>query len=438
MSNYYHAGLEDDVRHTVQEAFLGEKINIVVATNAFGMGINKPNVRFVIHYNMPSSLESYTQEAGRAGRDNEKSDCLLLFGPEDRGLQEYFINGNNPPYSLIEYAYQEICKAEGSVTEEGLLVLCKSQREANTMSLRSVASILQEHGYADMEYEGGSRIIYPLDRRKPLDIPKEMLEQKREIAFQKLAKIERYAQSKKCLRNFIQTYFGFSEVACNNCSFCFENKAPQISESSEEESDVRKIILDCVRTLPKHYGLYTVLGVLTGASYNNIFEKNLHRNPMYGALSSSPKDTVLAEISALIGEGLLIRSNDQYGVLSITKDGRKTLNQKQKKTLLPKKETHDTNKEKKPVKKKGEMDERVETGYNKTLMDELQTYRFRKAVEHKEYLQLILSDRTLKELAFYLPTTEDALLGIYGIGPSKAQRFGQDLLELVKKYAKSS
>ena len=87
----YHAGLTDNERQRYQDAFIYDDISIIVATNAFGMGIDKSNVRYVIHYNMPKSMEAYYQEAGRAGRDGEKSECILLFGAQDPLLQRYLI-----------------------------------------------------------------------------------------------------------------------------------------------------------------------------------------------------------------------------------------------------------------------------------------------------------------------------------------------------------
>ncbi|WMJ81885.1 DNA helicase RecQ [Clostridium sp. MB40-C1] len=116
----YHAGMSDNEREKSQEEFLYDDIKIMVATNAFGMGIDKSNVRFVIHYNMPKNIEAYYQEAGRAGRDGESGECILLFGPRDTILQKYFIeqtvfneerkiNEYRKLQSMVDYCHTTRC-----------------------------------------------------------------------------------------------------------------------------------------------------------------------------------------------------------------------------------------------------------------------------------------------------------------------------------------
>lgn len=104
----YHGGMEDTERSRSQEAFIFDDSKVIIATNAFGMGIDKSNVRYVIHYNMPKNLEAYYQEAGRAGRDGEASECILLFSPADVLLQRYMIQMNQLTDERKQYEYKRL------------------------------------------------------------------------------------------------------------------------------------------------------------------------------------------------------------------------------------------------------------------------------------------------------------------------------------------
>ncbi|PKM91009.1 recombinase RecQ [Candidatus Falkowbacteria bacterium HGW-Falkowbacteria-1] len=148
----YHAGMDSESRDWVQNNFMSGKAQVVVATNAFGMGINKSDIRFVIHHDIPGTIEAYYQEAGRAGRDSLPSFCLLLYSPSDRYLREFFIKGDNPEPELIVKIYKVLLeKDEESIKGSILLTYSELAKELSEsvpeMAIGTALKILEKEGY---------------------------------------------------------------------------------------------------------------------------------------------------------------------------------------------------------------------------------------------------------------------------------------------------
>ena len=137
----YHAGMSMDVRNAAQEYFMNDPAPVLAATNAFGMGIDRPDVRRVIHYQISGSVEAYYQEAGRAGRDGESAECILLFSFADRYIHKFLIEMNNPPPELVRAVYRELYYRAQQMAEPGEMEVTAAQLAENIAGAKSDGEI---------------------------------------------------------------------------------------------------------------------------------------------------------------------------------------------------------------------------------------------------------------------------------------------------------
>ncbi len=150
----YHAGMDNESRNWVQEKFMKGEAQVVVATNAFGLGINKKDIRFVIHHDLPGTIEAYYQEAGRAGRDGKPSFCLLFYHQQDRYLREFFIKGDNPDPNMIIEIYDFLVRRAGLEIETSASILITYAEIGQNLSdsvpemaIGTALKILEKEGY---------------------------------------------------------------------------------------------------------------------------------------------------------------------------------------------------------------------------------------------------------------------------------------------------
>ena len=357
----YHAGMSDGQRIKAQEDFMTGRKQMIVATNAFGMGIDKAEIRFVVHYQMPGSIEAYYQEIGRAGRDGLPSTCLLLFNYADKNTHDFFIDGSYPNGTLVRQVYDALVSTGLKRIELSATELTKRAQQKNEMAVNSALYLLERAGHIERTMVGPnrdeqgsrrSRTIFMLDdppvsqlRTNQADVAR-----RGDLERRKLREIIELCYTEYCYRAYILDYFGDRHHArqCGTCGNCRPNQPAssdlhsfESSPSLPVETDnnprpldadellrVRKI-LACAKRMKGRFGKRVLAATLRGSASRVVLNAHLNELSTYGLLKDMPQDLILVFIEALVSAGCLSVTKGQYPTVSITELGNRVMLEKE-------------------------------------------------------------------------------------------------------------
>ena len=242
---YYHAGLEDDVRQDIERRLMRNECKVVCSTNALGMGIDKPDIRFVIHYNIPGSPIQYYQEIGRAGRDGQYAQCILLYDAEDLLIQQHFIENGKPDGKSYAAVLNFIRSSFQDVREKDILLATGVARTAVRTIL---ADLLEQHL---IERDARGPFYTSTSRLQNVDFSgyDSVLQKKRE----ELSDITNYVTSKPCYAGYLTSYLGDAlGYICGECGQCNPYSFPHITPSQRiQQTVVQFLNKDYLPRIPK-------------------------------------------------------------------------------------------------------------------------------------------------------------------------------------------
>lgn len=434
----YHAGLSNEARKEYQENFINDDIKIMVATNAFGMGIDKPNIRWVLHYNMPQSIENYYQEIGRAGRDGEDSECVLLFSPGDVHTQKYLVEVGieNPERKRVQYkklqqmvdlVYSNTCYRKSILNYFGETFLedcnncsnCLNEGEVvdKTLDAQKVISCI-----ARMKRSFGATMIIDVLRgsknKKVLD-----------LGFNTLTTygiMKNY--SNEDLKTFINTLVshGFLDVVENigprgsfptiklneqslkviRQEIKVEFNEDKVTKSRYVENELYEMLVSLRSEIAKEEGIapYMVFGDATLKNMASVYATNKEEMLNISGVGQIKYEKYGKRFEDIIEKYIEEKNIDKSKLNTVS--GKST----------------------------GLNSEYFNVTTDKKLYERLRDYRLSVSKLEGVLPYMILSSNTLKEISGRYPLDEEQLKDIGGIGPVKINKYGEDIINIVKEY----
>ncbi len=398
---HYHAGLEPGERSRVQDDFVAGRIRGVVATTAFGMGIDKPDVRFVCLFNYPDSLESYVQMVGRGGRDGAPSETLLLASPSDATAVRRFAVGDIPGPDDLRRVYRAVRESGGTVDP--------AQIPAGDHDSRVLVGMLEQAGIVRRGYDAGRamRIELPAVDSSAGAVVDDLLERYAREAEARVERIVRFAESDRCRHAQVAEHFGEAlDGPCGACDVCDPPRG-RIAPSAPTSlpADVAGSIVRAVERLTWPLGRRSLVAMLRGSVSA---PPSARASLAFGILEAASDAEVKRWLKALEAAGAIseVDTDDGYRVLRAVPNA-----------VLPSL----------GPKSVGPVDD--------SIVERLRSWRLERSRQDGVPAYVVLHDATLRDLAATRPASLHELAAVKGFGPTKIERYGDDILAAVSAPA---
>lgn len=426
-SAFYHGKLPPEERSDIQDRFLRDEINIIFSTNAFGMGVDKPNVKKVFHTDIPINIENYYQEAGRAGRDGSESECVLLFSNGDRRTIEFLIDSSLPPkeaiaglaeivanwpmdtFELEPYEIMLICRHIKSNMVDSCYQVLKN------CGMIDIVSVLGEEGYEKI-YEVKNRLAKP---------DYEKISFLRQIKRRKLDAVERFAKTNDCRMSFILKYFGSSDFhECGKCDNCKKRK--EEFDNLEDVTDIAKKIIKIANGNSK-LTKELIVDCAIGENSQTIFSSKDFNSENIGFLCGYERTSVFELVTEMENSCILINNGYLGDPLYPSRAGIKMLDDDLcedkfyvEKGMLVKKPSSNKNNEETPL----------GTDKNFYFMEKLEKVKKEISYEFKIPVLMVINNTQTKKLLEMKPSSEMELVEYGILDKNKAKAFGKKIVSI--------
>jgi ATP-dependent DNA helicase RecQ len=414
----YHAGMSDKDRAEVQDAFLSGNLDCICATIAFGMGVDKPDVRLVVHYSLPSTIEAYYQEAGRAGRDGQAAHAALLYAPQDLMTRKSIMEKNYPPEKIVQTVLKNLENTPGSASDVA------ARMSFDTTPINVAVKLLLENG--NLEAIGGAFQV--VNARKAVDFSS--MYRRRKLEDTALEKVVGYAQTRACRRAFLIGHFGERIAPCKRCDACDSSIGDLslrtvVPNSEKRASPTQKeTIRAALQKLLSSHSLEPrdVTALLVGSSSSTIESKGLHRHPMHGQLKRFGRQIIRDVMLEMIEKGEL---RMLHGNVSAVKTESREVRKSEEDLVFSSRAisaspTRDT--------------PNPRTEPSEPLLQDLWTWRREIARASGMSAFIITTNAVLESIAQTMPRNLNELSVIKGVGKVMLEKYGTALLEIVSRY----